>query len=163
MNDVKTFLKMLAKVQYPSQKVHSVASMLDYNMDHFLPDLVDELGEKGVVQFCDKAIEKLSGKDGIKITIDGPDGSEYCYIHIHPVFYDKEEHENNVICNYAWGDSRILSTDPEIGEKTFKTIEEIINESDMSDWSELDELLDHIKNQANDKVYWNCGFGVLWQ
>jgi hypothetical protein len=162
MSDVKNFLKMLSKVHYPSKKVHSVASMLDYDIDHFLLDLKDELGEKGVVEFCDKAIEKLSGKDGVKVTIDGPDGSEYCYVHIYPVFYDQEESENDVVSNYAWGDSRILST-LESGKETFKTIQEIINEADMADWAELDELLDHIKSQAYNKVYWNCGFGVWWQ
>jgi hypothetical protein len=43
------------------------------------------------------------------------------------------------------------------------TIEEIINNTDMGGWSELDELLDEIKSQAYNKVYYNCGFGVWWQ
>ncbi len=33
--------------------------MVDYNLENFLVDLKEEIGEDGVKDFCDKAIEKI--------------------------------------------------------------------------------------------------------
>jgi hypothetical protein len=120
------------------------------------------MGEDGVLAFCDRAIEKLTGEKGLRIDMGGPNGDEYVYIHIYPVFYDEDESENDVVSNHGWGESRLLGTD-ENGQEKYMTIEEIINNTDMGGWSELDELLDEIKSQAYNKVYYNCGFGVWWQ
>ena len=43
------------------------------------------------------------------------------------------------------------------------TIQEVIDNTDMGGWSDLDELLDHIKEKANSIVYNNCGFYIWWE
>jgi formylmethanofuran dehydrogenase subunit D len=161
--NVNYFLKILAKEGYPNSSIQSIAKAMGYNIDEFLYDLKKEIGEDGVLDFCNKTIEKLGGKEGIKVDLEGSDGNEYCYIKIYPIHYDEDESENDVISESRWGNSRILSTDSETGEETFKTIEQIIDETDMGGWSELDELIDHIKNEAYKIVFRNCGFGIWWE
>ena len=160
--NVSTFLKILTKYGYPNPSVVAIANSVDYNLDYFLHDLKKEMGEDGVLAFCDRAIEKLTGEKGLRIDMGGPNEDEYVYIHIYPVFYDEDESENDVVSNHGWGESRLLGTD-ENGQEKYMTIEEIIENTDMGGWSELDELLDEIKSQAYNKVYYNCGFGVWWQ
>ena len=162
MSDIKSFLKICKTYGYPNPRLLSLANMADYNLENFLLDLKGELGEKGVVDFCNKAIEKLSGDEGIRVDLSGPD-SEYCYVKIYPIFYDEDESENDVISKSSWGKSEILDVDPDTGESHYVTIQTIIDNTDMSGWSELDELLDHIKENAYNIVYRNCGFGIWWE
>ena len=162
MSNLKTFLKVLNKEGYPNPNTSTFAKYVNYDLEGFLYDLKEEIGENGVVDFCDKAIEKLTGKEGLRIDLDGPNGDEYVYIHIYPVFYDEDESENDVVSNHGWGDSHLLGTN-EDGVEQYMTIQEIIDNTGMGEWSELDELLDHIKTKAYNKVYYNCGFGIWWQ
>lgn len=159
--DIKFFLKVLSRYGYPNPNVHSVAKMVGYNLEDFLFDLKQELGDDGVSDFCEKAIFKLTGDKGLKIEVNGPTQTEYVYIHIYPTYYDENESHNDVICRYAWGDSKILSAD-ENGQEVYKTIDEIVAEADMSDWSEIDDMVDYLKDSAYTKVYTNCGFGIWW-
>lgn len=160
MSEIKYFLNVLKKEGYPNPHVRIISNMLGYNLDYFLQDLNREIGTEGVVDFCKKAIEKMTGENGLKIDL-GANQDEFVYIKIYPIDYDESENEYDVICNHAWGESRILSTD-EDGKEQYMTIQEIIDQTDMGGWSELDELLDHIKGEASNKIYTNCGFGVYW-
>lgn len=162
MEKLKLFLRILNENGYPNPDVVDFAKMIDYDLDNFLSDLQKELGDDGVLDFCKKTINKISGEKGIKIDLDGLNEEEYCYIHIYPIFYDKDESENDIIIRSIWGESHILSTNEE-GEGEYMTIQEIIDHTDMGGWSELDELLDHIKEKAYNKVFANCGFGIWWQ
>jgi hypothetical protein len=85
--NVSTFLKILTKYGYPNPSILAIANSVDYNLDYFLHDLKKEMGEDGVLAFCDRAIEKLTGEKGLRIDMGGPNGDEYVYIHIYPVFY----------------------------------------------------------------------------
>lgn len=159
MSDVNYFLKVLKREGYPNPDVESIAKMVGYDLEDFLLDLKNEIGEEGVVKFCDNAIKKISGEDGIEIDLE--DG-EFCNIHVYPKYYDEDESEMDVISESEWGDSRILSTD-ENGEEHYATIEKIIDDTDMGEWSNIDELIDHIKMKAYNYIYRNCGFGVWWE
>lgn len=163
MSEVNYFLKVLSKEGYPNPDLLSIALMMGYNNDDFLLDLKEEIGEKGVIDFCNKAIEKLTGKEGLRVDLNGPNGDEYCYVHIYPIYYDEDESENDVISKLSWGDSKILSSDSETGEEKYMTIQQIIDETDMGGWGDLDELLDDIKTKAYNKVFENCGFGIWWE
>lgn len=158
MSELNIFLKVLNKFGYPNPNVINLARMSDYNLNKFLNDLFDEVGEDGVIDFCEKAINKLQGEDGLRVDL----GGEYCYIKIFPQYYDKGESETDIIVHSDWGDSKILSSDPVTGDEGYFTIQEIIDTTDMSGWSDLDELLDHIKGKAYNIVFQNCGFGVWW-
>lgn len=161
MSNLKNFLLLLEKVGYPGPKTVTIADYVGYNLESFLSDLKEELGEKGVVDFCDRAIEKLSGEKGLRVDLEGPH-DEFCYVHIYPLFYDEDESQNDVVSRTQWGDSKILGTDKDGNEK-FMTIKEIIDNTGIGEWGELEELLDHIKSKAYNNVYYNCGFGIWWE
>jgi len=162
MSEVNYFLKVLAVEGYPNPDLQSIAALMGYDNQDFLLDLKEEIGEQGVLDFCDKAIEKLTGDKGLRVDLDGPNGDEYVYIHIYPIYYSEDEDVNSIISNHGWGDSRVLGTNEE-GEEEYMTIQQVIDNTDMGGWSELDELLDHIKDRANNIVYKNCGFHIWWE
>jgi len=64
MSEVNYFLKVLSKEGYPNPDLKSIAVLMGYNNDDFLLDLKEEIGEEGVLDFCNKAIEKLTGDKG---------------------------------------------------------------------------------------------------
>lgn len=163
INSLK-FLKILQKMGYPNPNIVSIAKASNYDIDNFLSDLNKEFGDRDkVTDFCDKAIEKLSSKKGIRININGPYGDEYVYIHVYPLFYDEEESANDIISKVEWGDSKILTSDPETGEEVYSTIKEIFDNTGMGEWVELDDFLDNIKGDLYNIIFSNCGFGIWIQ
>jgi hypothetical protein len=160
MSDLKIFLKALKKVGYPNPDVISIAKMMDYNLEEFLPDLVDEVGEEKADEFTEKTLNKIIPKEGIRLNLyDDP--NQYAYIHIHNPRLDLENDETTVLCDWSWGQTNILSQDDD-GNETYKTIEEIGEDIGMGEWAEYDELIDGIKDDCNKIVYNNCGFGIWW-
>jgi len=160
MSELNRFLKVLNKVGYPNPSIHSIAKMIDYNLEEFLPDLVAEIGEEKADEFTEKALNKMSTPKGIKI--QGKDNSqEYAYIIIHNPRLDLDNDETTVLCDWEWGDTNILSQDDD-GTETYKTIEEVGEDLGMGDWSDYDDLVDGIRNDCNDIVSSNCGFGIWW-
>lgn len=162
MEKLKLFLRILNENGYPNPDVVDFAKMIDYDLDNFLSDLKEEIGEEGVINFCEKAIEKMTGEKGLRVNLDGPNGDEYVYIHIYPIYYDRNESETDVISKYKWGNSHILGT-TEDGDVEYMTIQEVIDNTDMGGWSDLDDLMDTIKGNAYNKIYTNCGFGIWWE
>ena len=168
MSDIKSFLKICKTYGYPNPKLLSLADMSGYDIDYLLLDLKNELGEKAVVDFCDNAIVKLGAEEGIRAGLGGPKNDEFCYVKIFPLYYDEDESENSVISKYEWGKSKILTMDwaqgvNEPGTEKYVTIEELIDNTSMGEWSELDEFLDSIKEEVNLKVFENCGFNIFWE
>ena len=156
--NIKSFLKILEKVGYPNPKIVSISDMVDYNLDTFLFDLKNEIGEEGVVDFCDKAIEKLSDGKAIKVDLE-TDGQEYVLVNVFPLYYDEDEAENDVISRVEFVDSKILSVD-EDGKDVYKTIPEIQDDVSIGDWAEYDEMMDHIKMKVYNYIFSRCGFGI---
>jgi hypothetical protein len=46
--------------------------------------------------------------------------------------------------------------------ESYKKIQEIGDELSMGDWAEFDEMVDDIREDCNQLVYKNCGFGIWW-
>lgn len=159
--NVKYFLKVLEKEGYPNPDLLSIVNVLGYDLDDFLPDLEKEIGNKGVLDFCKKAIVKLTGKKGLRIDLPGPNDDEFVYLHLYPVDYDPDESENDIVCNHGWGESKIISKVSD-GSEIYSTIQEIIENSDFSDWTDLDDLIEQIRTLAYNEVFNNCGFGIWW-
>ena len=160
MSNLKTFLKILSKVGYPNPDIQSIAKMVDYNLEEFLPDLTIELGEEKADEFTERAIEKLSTSDGIKIQ-DKDDPEQYAYIIIHSSRLDLDNDETTVLCTWSWGDSNIFFRDDD-GNESYRTIQEIGEDLGMGDWADYDEMVDEIKEDCSQLVYNNCGFGIWW-
>jgi hypothetical protein len=160
MSNLKTFLKVLNKVGYPNPDVQSIAKMIDYNLEDFLPDLVAEVGEQKADEFTEKALNKLSTEKGIKVP-DSDDPEQFAYIKLHNPRLDLDNDEGTVLCNWTWGDTNVFYRDDD-GNESYKTIPEIGNEIGMGDWADFDEMVDDIKEDLNKFVYENCGFGIWW-
>lgn len=160
MSNVKTFLKVLSKVGYPNPDIQSIAKMIDYNIEEFLPDLVAEIGEEKADEFTEKALNKISTKDGIKIQ-DKDDPEQYAYIILHNPRLDLDNDETTVLCDWSWGDTNIFFKDDD-GNESYKTIEEIGEDIGMGDWADYDEMVDEIKEDCNRLVFNSCGFGIWW-
>ena len=160
MSNLKTFLKVLSKVGYPNPDVHSIAKMIDYNLEEFLPDLVAEIGEEKADEFTEKALNKMSTPKGIRIK-DKDDSKEYAYIIIHNPRLDLDNDETTVLCDWEWGETKILHQDDD-GTETYKTIQEIGEDLGMGEWADYDELVDNVKEECNQLVFNNCGFGIWW-
>jgi hypothetical protein len=160
MSNLKTFLKVLNKVGYPNPQVESIAKMIDYNLEEFLPDLVAEVGEEKADEFTQKALNKMSTPDGIRIQ-DKDDPEQYAYIKLHNPRLDLENDETTVLCDWNWGDTNIFFRDDD-GNESYKTIQEIGEDLGMGDWADYDEMVDDIREDCNKLVYKNCGFGIWW-
>ena len=160
MSNVKTFLKVLRKVGYPNPDIQSIAKMIDYDIAEFLPDLVAEFGEENADKFTEKALNKISTKDGIKIQ-DEDDSEQYAYIILHNPRLDLDNDETTVLCDWSWGDTNIFFKDDD-GNESYKTIEEIGEDIGMGDWADYDEMIDDIREDCNKLVFNNCGFGIWW-
>ena len=161
MSNLKTFLKVLSKVGYPNPDVHSIAKMIDYNLEEFLPDLVAEIGEEKADEFTEKALNKISTSDGIRISNLYDDSNQYAYIKIYNPRLDLDNDETTVLCDWSWGETKILYQDDD-GTETYKTIQEIGEDLGIGEWSDYDELVDGIKDDCNKLVFSNCGFGIWW-
>ena len=160
MSNLKTFLKVLSKVGYPNPDVQSIAKMIDYNLEEFLPDLVAEIGQEKADEFTEKALDKISTPEGIKIQ-DLDDPQQYAYIKLHNPRLDLDNDETTVLCDWTWGDTNIFFKDDD-GNDSYKTIQEIRENIGMGDWADYDEMVDDIKEDCNKLVFSNCGFGIWW-
>lgn len=157
MNNFETFLQVLKKTGYPNPKIISIANMVGYDLDSFLDDLEKKGGEKGVVKFCQAAVEKITPSKGLLI-YENKNFGEFVYMYVKPEHYDHEI-SNKIESTLKWGDSRLLFKN-EDGEENLITIQELIDEADMGEWGELSDFLDELEERASNLVYENCGFGV---
>jgi len=160
MSDLKIFLKTLSKLGYPNPDLISISKMVGYNLEEFLPDLVAELGQENADEFTEKALDKFSTSDGIKVQ-DRDDPNQYAYIKLYNPRLDLENDETTVLCEWNWGDSSIYFRDDD-GNESYKTIQEIGEELGMGDWADYDEMVDEIKEDCGRIVYNNCGFSIWW-
>jgi len=160
MSDLNRFLKVLNKVGYPNPDVQSIAKMVDYNLEEFLPDLVSEIGQEKADEFTEKALKKISTPEGIKIQ-DLDDSQQYAYIKLHNPRLDLDNDETTVLCDWTWGDTNIFFRDDD-GNESYRTIQEIADEVGMGDWADFDTMVDDIREDCNKLVYQNCGFGIWW-
>jgi hypothetical protein len=134
--------------------------MADYNLEEFLPDLVAELGEEKADEFTERALNKMSTSDGIRIQ-DEDDPKQYAYIKLHNPRLDLENDETTILCDWTWGDTNIFYRDDD-GNESYKTIQEIADWVGMGDWADFDTMVDDIREDCNKLVYKNCGFGIWW-
>ena len=162
MNDLNRFLKVMTKMGYPNPNTVSIARSMDYDLDNLIPDLIEEFGEEGADDFIERAIDKVyNGDKGIRVSVNDGDYGEYAYIKLENPHVSLENDDTTVLSRWSWGDTKILTTG-EDGEETYKTMEQISDETDMGDWAEYDELVEYIKSNCNDFMYRNCGFGIWW-
>lgn len=156
MTSLNKFLKVLKKIGYPNPQVETIATMVDYDLDDFLMDLKNELGQEGVDSFCENAIKKLEGEDGIKVEFGY---NEYAVARVNVIGFDEDESSIDVIVDLSILDSKLLALDDEENE-TYKTLQQIGDDVGMGDWAEYDELKDLVLTEIYNYIHKNCGFGI---
>jgi hypothetical protein len=157
MSELNRFLRVMNKMGYPSPDTISIARSMDYDLDNFLPDLVEEVGEERADEFTEKALEKLSenGK-GIRIPLGD---NKYIYLQIHQSRLDLEETETQVLIDWSWGDSKLTGVD-EDGNEYDATLDELYDNIGMGEWGDWDEMIDNLKDESYDYIRNHCGFGI---
>ena len=157
MSELNRFLRVMNKMGYPSPDTISIARSMDYDLDNFLPDLVEEVGEERADEFTEKALEKLSenGK-GIRIPLGD---NKYIYLQIYQSRLDLEETETQVLIEWGWGDSKLTGVD-EDGNEYDATLDELYDNIGMGEWGDWDEMIDNLKDESYDYIRNHCGFGI---
>ena len=153
MSELEIFLNCLTKTSYPSEKTLSIANVCGYEIRDFLKDLYLEFGEKKAVEFIRKTFSKIL-RNGMFCydLVEYPGGGNVC-LEIKDII--PEFDENNLILKATWGPSKILDTDG-----SSKTIEQIIDNADMSEWSDVDNFIESILGDINKKIFELTGFYV---
>ena len=105
MSNIKTFLKVMSKVGYPNSSVISIANSIDYDLDNFLPDLVEEVGEIKADEFVERTLNKLSedGK-GIRVPLTN---NNYIYLQIYQPSIDLDETDSSVLIDWSFGENKL--------------------------------------------------------
>ncbi len=102
----------------------------------------------------------MSTPEGIKIQ-DLDDPQQYAYIKLLNPRLDLDNDETTILCDWSWGDTNIFFRDDD-GNESYRTIQEIGDEVGMGDWADFDTMVDDIREDCNQLVYNNCGFGIWW-
>jgi hypothetical protein len=158
MSNVKQFLKTLSKVGYPNRKITTIAEMMDYDLENFLLDLNELLGEDKLHEFVQNAISKISTDNGLKVE----DGDEFINFGIEPLYFDEDESETDYVVKGKILDSKILWQDQD-GEGSYKTIDQINDDLDFLGYSDYQSMMDYFRNKAYNIIHQQCGFGVWWE
>lgn len=163
MSDIKTLLKYLPKIDYPSDKLLGLADSIDYKgfeQDTFLPGLYGLLGEEGLNKFIQKSIKKLHTIDGIKIDLKtyswGYYNGSYIYLIIENFDVDLLESDNAITVKYSWGDGKFYNPEKD----SFITKKELYEDTDMHEWS---EFLDSFEQAASNFFMKNCGYYLYYE
>ena len=158
MSDIKTFLKALNKSGYPntSPDTPTVARMVNYDIDLFLEDLVDNIKMKGAADFVEKSFSSLGLMgEGMKIDLSDEAGENGSYIYRIINSFDvvlSEDEEDEVWIHYSWGNNKLIHD----GEE--KTLDDIYDEVDMGDLGEWDEFMDSIQYVCFQTIFKKTGF-----
>ena len=144
---------------YPNPNTKSIARSMDYDLDEFLPNLVEEVGKERAEEFTENALSKLSeGGKGIKVPLDD-DNDNHIYLQIYESRIDLDETGDAVLIDWSWGENKLTGVD-ENGNEYDSTMDEIYDNIGMGEWGEWDEMIDNIKSECYDYIRDNCGFGI---
>jgi hypothetical protein len=153
MSELEIFLNCLIKSNYPSERTSSIAKVCDYDIDNFLLDLYKELGKEKTNEFVKKTFDKILRNNLFCYDLtEYPSGGNVC-VEIKKIDIDFETH--SIRLSIVWGPTKILD---ENGNQ--KTIQEIIDEADFSEWSSIEDFLDSILSDIQNKLYKLTGFEV---
>ena len=163
MSDLKTFLKVLEKYNYPNSSVDvpTLAKLSSYNIDNFSDDLEHTIGNEKTFDFIRNTFYKLglTHDSGLKINLGGYAGElgSYIYLIINDIdiINDSGFDEGNIWTDYSFGDNLLIFD----GES--KTLDDIYEDVGLGELGEWDELLDEINDACVDEIYKKTGFFIL--
>jgi len=153
MNNINFFLKVLLKYGYPNKDIKELAELSSYNLDYFLKDLIEELGENEAISFCKKALDKLLGPKGIEISFGN---NEYVHyrVNVHGIIIS----ENNL--SRLKVDLEMLDSHLAVFDREGK-VESYLNIDDFLEYHYHDDkgIFEYTEYRLNKFIVENCGFG----
>lgn len=163
MSQLKSFLKVLEKYNYPNSKVDvpRLARLSGYNLSSFVEDLEGTIGTQKTFDFIQNTFSKigLTHDPGLRINLDDYAGDigSYVYLIVNDFDIIESPEGPEVWLNYSYGDNSIIHD----GEaQTIEDMYEDVGLGDMGEWDEfLDVLGDACSHQLHDKTGFNIYMG----
>lgn len=163
MSELKSFLKVLEKYNYPNSKVDvpRLARLAGYNLSSFVEDLEGTIGTQKTFDFIQNTFSKigLTHDPGVRINLDNYAGDKGSYIYLIVNDFDIIESPEGpeVWLNYSYGDNSIIHDGQ---SQTMEDMYEDVGLGDLGDWDEfLDVLGDACSHQLHDKTGFNIYMG----
>ena len=137
MSNAKNVLKKLKVINYPSNKMLSLCSHMNYDVFKFTTDLYELLGETKLIDFAEQALIKLRDESG-SIYVDLGDG-EYIAGEVDILHYSDDMEA--ITCGLIWTGGEVSN-----GDDGTITIFDIIDDSD-GDFTSTSDALDHYRGE----------------
>jgi hypothetical protein len=153
----RTFLKILEREGYPNPNVKSLASLVNYDLKDLMVDLVEFTGLDNTEKFISKGINSLVGPER-KIRLELSDfygEGAFIVLHVRDFYVDMDDTADGVRLDASFGDSSIPDA-----EGNLKTLEQIYNDLDFSEWSNYDELHDSLWGEFQDWFEDRLGYKI---
>ena len=162
MTNLKTFLKILEKIGYPSTSTYAttVAKMVNYPLGaHFLKDLLDEVGDDKTFEFVRNTFSELGAMSspGLKIDLSNTVGETGSYIYLIINRFDLVNTEGDTIevwIHYSFGKNQLIH-DGEI-----KTLDDLYEDVGLGERGEWEEFIEDIEAECIDYLFLITGFIV---
>ena len=163
MSQLKSFLKVLEKYNYPNSKVDvpRLARLSGYDLSSFVEDLEGTIGTQKTFDFIQNTFSKigLTYDPGLRINLDDYAGDKGSYVYLIVNDFDIIESPEGpeVWLNYSYGDNSIIHDGK---SQTIEDMYEDVGLGDLGDWDEfLDVLGDACSHQLHDKTGFNIYMG----
>lgn len=160
MSELKSFLKVLEKYNYPNSKVDvpRLARLSGYNLSSFVEDLEGTIGTQKTFDFIQNTFSKigLTHDPGLRINLHDYAGDEGSYLYLVVNDFDIIESPEGpeVWLNYSYGDNSIIHD----GEA--QTIEDMYEDVGLGDLGEWDEFLDVLGDACSHQLHDKTGFNI---
>ena len=163
MSELKSFLKVLEKYNYPNSKVDvpRLARLSGYNLSSFVEDLEGTIGTQKTFDFIQNTFSKigLTHDPGLRINLDDYAGDigSYVYLIVNDFDIIESPEGPEVWLNYSYGDNSIIHDGK---SRTIPDMYEDVGLGDLGEWDEfLDVLGDACSHQLHDKTGFNIYMG----
>lgn len=160
MSELKSFLKILEKYNYPNSKVDvpRLAKLSGYDLSSFVEDLEGTIGTQKTFDFIQNTFSKigLTHDPGLRINLHDYAGDEGSYLYLVVNDFDIIESPEGpeVWLNYSYGDNSIIND----GEA--QTIEDMYEDVGLGDLGDWDEFLDLLDDACSHRLHDKTGFNI---
>lgn len=160
MSQLKSFLKVLEKYNYPNSKVDvpRLARLSGYNLSSFVEDLEGTIGTQKTFDFIQNTFSKigLTHDPGLRINLDDYAGDigSYVYLIVNDFDIIESPEGPEVWLNYSYGDNSIIH------DGKSQTIEDMYEDVGLGDLGEWDEFLDVLGDACSHQLHDKTGFNI---